>query len=186
MFKKRTLYLIIPLLGLLLFCSCQTNYEKLIRGKWNVDVDKSYYINKGQRIYLSDIASQGKAQFQFFDNGIVSFKDEMREENVVRYHLEKDFLYIDGHTLHIVKMNNKRMIYEDERGSDDSEFDHVELTRVDYNAFDMWCINIKCHVPWWIWVLTIAVLVIIGLAEDDNVWAWFFIGFLGIFLFILP
>lgn len=38
----------------MLFSSCQKNYEKLIEGCWQVDVDKSYYIEKGKRSYFGD------------------------------------------------------------------------------------------------------------------------------------
>lgn len=55
----------------MLFSSCQKNYEKLIEGCWQVNVDKSYYNEKGTRHYYGDESIEAHFFLIKFENGFI-------------------------------------------------------------------------------------------------------------------
>lgn len=55
----------------MLFSSCQKNYEKLIEGCWQVNVDKSYYNEKGTRHYYGDESIEALFFLIKFENGFI-------------------------------------------------------------------------------------------------------------------
>lgn len=139
----------------ILFSSCQKNYEKLIEGCWQVNVDKSYFIEKGKRSYFDD---ESGAPFYLikFENG--SFVTNNENNNTTtdptsdkghhddydlqvqellnsfhiidngKYHIDKDSLFSKEGVAYIYKMNNSTMVLENTEV-------HIEFDRIDCNYF---------------------------------------------------
>lgn len=111
---------IIAVLALtLLFCSC--NKEELIIGMWQVDKSASYSIKGDRRTYFDeDHKYDGKIfLIAFYKDGQCKTSDG----DVARYHIDGDYVYAGGDPARILKLNNKRLILE----NDDfhAEFDNI-------------------------------------------------------------
>lgn len=102
----------LSMLCALAFSSCKKNYSELIVGTWQVDKSVSYYVHNGKRIYLDDIRkNDGKIiLIAFYEDGQCKTSDG----DVARYHIDGDQVYIDGEGVRILKLNNKRMVLEND------------------------------------------------------------------------
>lgn len=96
----------------LMFCSCNRNYSELIVGTWQVDKSVSYYVRNDKRIYLDEIRkNDGKIiLIAFYEDGQCKTSDG----DVGRYHIDGNHVYIDGECARILKLNNKKMILEND------------------------------------------------------------------------
>ena len=182
----KTIKLVVLSLICSFFCSCHPNYEKLIPGKWRVDVDASYNVEKGKRNYFSEVRKDKLVcDIEFLDNGEVLLKQGNGETAKVKYHFDGDYFFIGGDGAHVLKMNSKRMIIEGNEG-DPYDFVHAELDRVDYDSWSMWWKSMRCHVPWWVWAIVLFGLFIVGKGADEaNVreYAWIAFVVLAIIFF---
>lgn len=137
----------------MLFSSCQKNYEKLIEGCWQVNVDKSYFIEKGKRSYFDD---ESGVPFYLikFENGSFVTNNEKKSNNTDptsdkwdyddyalqellnsfhiidngKYHIDKDSIFSKEGVAYISKMNNSTMVLENTEV-------HIEFDRIDCNYF---------------------------------------------------
>lgn len=178
----KTFKLLLLSLVCVFFCSCHPNYEKLILGKWKVDADASYRIEKGRRNYFSEIRKENlECEFDFLDNGEVVSKKVNGEITKAKYHFDGNYFFIDGSGAHILKMNHKRMVFEANEG-DPYDYAHAELDRVDCDSWSMWWKSMRCHVPWWVWAIVLLGLYLVGKGTDEE-YAWIAFAVLGIIFF---
>lgn len=124
------------LLSILLFCSCQSFYPKLILGEWTLSAVDSYFDENGKRNYCSTYNKDNSIlgyHMNFLGNNqlvisITSNKhscfDWKTETSTKSYHLNGSDIYIDGELVHIVKLTRKKLVLE---GFSDGEFVHLEL-----------------------------------------------------------
>lgn len=169
----------------LLFCSCQKNYPKLIIGKWDIDANASYFVENNKRKYCNEYPNENFTM-QFLENGQVEISEGNEKKNAL-YHFDGDFFYVKGEAVHILKMNNKRMVIESDK-NDPNDFAHFEFNRKDYNSFEKFFLNIKCSLPLWIRIILCIgfILLVIKIAfslEDKPWWAhvlfWIMIAVVG-------
>lgn len=168
-------YRIIAVLALsLLFCSCNRNYSELIVGTWQVDKSVSYYIENGKRIYADDIRKNDEKilLFAFYEDGQCKTSDG----DVSRYHIDGDHVYIDGESLRILKLNNKKMVLDND--SYHCEFDiYYYKSNVENNQDNHTFWKTIQRIPLWIkivvGIIIFAILIIIDNIDDedkDNSW----------------
>lgn len=135
----------------LAFSSCQKNYEKLIEGSWLVNVDKSYYVNDGNRNYFGD-AKNGAPFIRIqFEKGVFYMDDGQKRVDDGKYHIDKDVIYIKGDGAQISTMNNTTLVLE-------SAEVHIELDRINYDWFRMFFLNINCLLPSWLWLIILYIV----------------------------
>ena len=141
----------ISLFCTLLFSSCQKNYEKLIEGCWQVNVDKSYYIENGTRHYLGDESIEALFFLIKFENGFIITNNGNKSTNPSslfereleklwnsfdifdiidngKYHIDKDSLFCPRATFQISKIDRRTAVLENAKV-------HIELDRIDSDFF---------------------------------------------------
>lgn len=165
----------LSIICVLAFCSCQKNYAELAQGKWEMDTDASYEEREGKRHYANDYykGERVKKCVVTFADGILEINNEKEggsssnvETKTGKYHFDKDYFYVDGAAIHIIKLNGSRMVIEQ---SNDDELSHVELNRIEHKAFDSFLANIWYSLPLWIWIIIgVVVALLILLSWDDG------------------
>lgn len=146
----------------------------MIVGTWQVDKSVSYYIRNDKRIYLDDIRkNDGKIiLIAFYEDGQCKTSDG----DVGRYHIDGDHVYLDGEGARILKLNNKRLVVE----NDDFhvEFDvYYYKSKAEDNQENHTFWNTIQRFPLWIKIVVgIVIFVILCLIENiddedkDNSW----------------
>lgn len=160
---------------ILSLCSCQKNYEKLAVGKWEMDTDASYEERDGKRHYANDYyrGERVKKCVITFADGILEINNEKEggsssnvEKKTGKYHFDKDYFYVDGAAIHVLKLNGSRMVIEE---SSDDELSHAELNRIEHKAFESFLANIWYSLPLWIWIIIgVVIALLILLSWDDG------------------
>lgn len=125
------------LLSVLLFCSCQSFYPKLILGEWTLSAVDSYFDENGKRNYCSFWYSENRIQcyhmnFLKSNQLVISITSNEKgscfehetETSTKSYRLNGSDIYINGELTHIVKLTRKKLVLE---GFSDGEFVHLEL-----------------------------------------------------------
>lgn len=178
---------IIAVLALtLLFCSC--NKEELIIGMWRVDKSASYSIKGDRRTYFDeDHKYDGKIfLIAFYKDGQCKASDG----DVARYHIDGDYVYVGGDPARILKLNNKRLILEND------DF-HVEFDIYNYkknSANDdkdnhtFW--NTIQRFPLWIKIVVgivifVIIIIIDNIDDEDKDNSWLDFTTIKIILYIL-
>lgn len=117
------------------FCSCQNNnYSELIVGTWELDMGTSYEIRHGKRHYYDeeiknpqDYANRYyRISFSDASTRDVRVDESLGDVRYSKYHLDGEYIYTEGSRVHIVELNKKRMILEE----DDEEGLHFEFHKI--------------------------------------------------------
>lgn len=160
---------------ILSLCSCQKNYEKLAVGKWEMDTDASYEERDGKRHYANDYykGERVKKCVVTFADGILEINNEKEggsssnvETKTGKYHFDKDYFYVDGAAIHIIKLNGSRMVIEQ---SNDDELSHVELNRIEHKTFESFLANIWYSLPLWLWIIFGVIIVVLVLMATEDI-----------------
>jgi len=125
---------IFSLFCVLAFCSCQNNYSELIVGTWELDMGTSYEIRHGKRHYYDeeiknpqDYANRYyRISFSDASTRDVRVDESQGDVRYSKYHLDGEYIYTEGSRVHIVELNKKRMIFEEE----DDEGLHYEFHKI--------------------------------------------------------
>lgn len=147
----------------LVFCSCSDNSKKLESGTWELDAKASYEVRNNKRHYFDEqITDSTKLEdhkyIMDFDDGeaFIYTKDSKGEEHKkYKYHTDKEHFYIDGTECTIIKLSDKKLIFE---CSDDDELIHYEFDNMYYSPF------LHDWLFWFgiIWMIVIFVAVAVG------------------------
>lgn len=152
------------LLCMLLFCSCQENYPKLILGTWKLNLYESYLTtNGGMRHYYSELINGvrvmeymmhfgGNNQMHISMFYKIGNEDGMRSDGKwMTYHFDGDYFYAEGERTHIVSLDDKKLVIENSGGGN---FSHRVFSTTDLDTTKRFFTYIWYSIPLWLWIVS--------------------------------